>query len=250
MSGRVVIAIRACLLACVALTVGCGRGPVGAAGAGAASATEGTEVAASHHMRVPPPLPPATPPTPFHPACTDAWLWLVRDPPEERGEADPAQAVHSLYITHRALGAAGVPRGYHISRYRPWISARLARDFAFQALERDAFIAAHPDAKPPHIEGDMFVGVQEGYIGYRLGARAPLAEGRVAFELQVNHRDDQGSAQSTGRAIAVRESGRWVVDEIAFGDDHAFAQRGHPGVLPGKARPAGTGERALTSASR
>ena len=224
MSGRIATAIRTCLLACVALTLGCGRGPVGAVGAGAASATE---VAASHRMRAAPSLPPATPPTPFHPAYTDAWLWLVRDPPEERGQADAEQAVHSLYITHRALGAAGVPSGYHISRYRPWISVRLARDFAFRALERDAFIAAHPDAKPPHIEGDLFVGLDEGFTGYRLGARTPLADGRVVFEVQLSYRDGQGGVmQWVDRAIVVRESGRWVFDGVEYGGDLDVAQRG------------------------
>lgn len=216
--------MRGCLLGGLVLASGCGGEQVNAIVPDEVEIEGGRETPVS--PRALPPPPPVSPPSLFNPVYSDAWLWLVRDPPEERGEVEAEQVVRSFYTTHRALGARGIPGGYQISRYRPWISRRIADAFALGAIERDAFIAAHPDAKPPFIDEELFVSLSEGFTAYRIAARTALPDGRVAFEVRLTYRDHQGRAEWTDRAIVVRESRRWVLDDIEYGGDWGFAQRG------------------------
>lgn len=174
----------------------------------------------------PAPRTPEKLPSRFDPTTSDAAAWMEAAAGEARGASTARAAVEGLYRTHAARRASGIPRGEDIPDYRRWLSARLVRGFAEGALERDKAIAEEPDAKPPYIEGDMFSSLFEGATAFELLPQAQESAGRTTFAVRFSYKDRSGQSNWTDRVVAIREDGRWVVDDVLYGGDWDFAAHG------------------------
>ncbi|WP_141233523.1 hypothetical protein ABU614_01560 [Lysobacter firmicutimachus] len=142
---------------------------------------------------------------------------------------DSAQAVaEAFYRVHVDIRSGGLPDGEAMQRYRPLLSKRLLGLIAGAARERDAAIAAHPDEKPPFVDGDLFSSLYEGPTGYRIGARTVSGPDRESFEIELSYREPPSSEVSrwTDRALLLREDGQWKLDDIEYGGQWDFASRG------------------------
>lgn len=156
---------------------------------------------------------------------------------ETRGASLARDAVEGLYRTHVERGASGIPRGEDIAAYRGWLSARIAQGFARGALERDKAIAEYPDMKPPYIEGDMFSSLFEGATSFEVLPQAEKSAELATFAVRFSYKDGSGQSDWTDRVVAIREDGRWVVDDVLYGGDWGFAAHGSLSQsLPAKVR--------------
>ncbi|WP_139178823.1 hypothetical protein PRJ39_07095 [Lysobacter enzymogenes] len=145
----------------------------------------------------------------------------VRAEPEAVGslpDGSATDAVRGFYDLHMQLHASGLPVGEDLARYRPYLSRHLLARMAPAARERDRMIAEQPGLKPPYLEGDMFTGLGEGATGYRVGARTALGPGRERVELEFVYDRSEPPVRWRGRALMLREDGRWKLDDVEYGD--------------------------------
>lgn len=143
--------------------------------------------------------------------------------------ADGASAVAAaFYRVHLQARTGGVPDGETLERYRPMLSRRLLDLIAGATRERDAAIAAHPDEKPPFVDGDVFSSLFEGPTGYAIGPRTVLAADRERIEIELTHQEPRtpGITRWSDHALMVREDGQWKLDDIEYGGQWDFASRG------------------------
>ena len=182
---------------------------------------------------VPPPPMRIAHPRVFDPATSDAKEWLNFGENEPRAASSPREAVEGLYRTLIERNPPGIPSGKNIPSYRRWLSRRLLRGFYEGAIERDKFIAQDTDMKPPYVDGDMFTSLFEGPTGFKVLRQVRKTPDRVRFDIGLEYKDRTGSSNWVDHAIAIREGGRWVIDDIEYGGDWDFAVRGRlSGNLP------------------
>jgi len=146
----------------------------------------------------------------------------------ESARSDGAAAVaDAFYRVHIDVRSGGLPEGETMQRYRPLLSKRLLALIAGAARKRDAAIAAHPDEKPPFVDGDLFSTVYEGPTGYRIGQRTVSGPDRESFDVELSLKEPMTEeSRWTDRALLLREDGQWKLDDIEYGGQFDFGQRG------------------------
>jgi len=150
--------------------------------------------------------------------------------------------VGGLYAVLIDSAVSGAPRGGQLAALAPYLSAELRQLLTEAAERRDAAAAAHPDQKPPFVEGDLFTSLFEGPTGLAI-----LASGDGAAERRVvvQFSDDRATPAVTwtDTVVVVEEEGRLVVADVVYGGTWDFASRGslletlHGGLHPADATP-------------
>lgn len=144
----------------------------------------------------------------------------------ERAQADAAAAAAAFYAAHLRAYAdgsvSGLPQGERMASYRPLLTRALLQRLERAQRLQTAFIAAHPDEKPPLIEGDAFSSAyQDEWIGaYAPGASSATGadSARVTIALTGAYPPgvDGPARRWTDAALMRREDGTWKLDDIEF----------------------------------
>lgn len=137
--------------------------------------------------------------------------------------AESRAVVEAFYAMHIKEDTSGVPEGEALARYQPYLSKRLNGLMLRALKERDEAIAAHPDEKPPYVDGDMFSSLFEGPTGFAVGASPDPAKLPVTF---TNSQPGQEATHWTDTVLLVKEDGAWKIDDVEFGGQWEFASRG------------------------
>lgn len=161
-------------------------------------------------------------------------LLLLAAMPAAAGD-DPAAANLALFLADHGH-QSGLPDPATAEAMRPMITAALDADFAAARIAQTAFIAAHPDEKPPMVEGPIFN--SSGYEPYTDLAIAhdPAADGAGAGSdgdrrtLKVTFTDSTVTPALTwtDEFAMVHEGGAWRVDDVAY---RAGFEYGNSGTL-------------------
>jgi Protein of unknown function (DUF3828) len=123
---------------------------------------------------------------------------------------DPATPVRDFYAKYVQLNPPGLPTSAQQKTLSPYLSHRLlglmdaARAYSEQAAK------AHPDEKPPFVDGCLFASLFEGPKSFKLGAA--VAEGQ-GTKVKVHFTADQGVAWDD-EVIVIKEDGRYVIDDV------------------------------------
>ncbi|WP_223620290.1 YbjP/YqhG family protein [Lysobacter sp. ESA13C] len=118
--------------------------------------------------------------------------------------------------------ASGLPRGARLAAYRPLLTRALWQRLERAQRAQTAFIAAHPDLKPPLIEGDVFSSAaqDEMILSFALGRRTAISVDAERVQILLTG-SDLPEGQGPGRqwrddALMRREDGVWKLDDIEF----------------------------------
>ena len=139
--------------------------------------------------------------------------------------------VKGFYAAYQTFHPSdGIPDAKARAKYAPYISAGLNQLLAQADMAEDKFAAANKDS-PPLIEGDLFTANFEGATAVRIGACAADGKtGHCAIELTY----DPGKTGNpkdkpfhwTDTAWLVNEQGGWRVDDIGYGGNWDFGNKG------------------------
>jgi hypothetical protein len=141
----------------------------------------------------------------------------------------PAAAiVDSLYRARQPFQGNGAPSSTELATMRPWLSAELARLLAQADSIRAAETAAHPDEKPPFVEGDLFSSLFEGPTGHEVkaGEVATAADSSSTVPVHFTFSDQTTAQKWTDTAVVISEGGKLVVSDVRYGGTWDFANRG------------------------
>jgi hypothetical protein len=139
--------------------------------------------------------------------------------------------VSGFYAAYRTFHPSdGIPDAKSRAKYAPYISAGLNGLLAKGDAAEGKFAAANKDS-PPLIEGDLFTSNFEGATTIQIGACA--GDGKTGH-CAVNLAYDPGKTGNpkdkpfhwTDTAYLVNEAGGWRVDDIAYGANEDFGNKG------------------------
>lgn len=137
---------------------------------------------------------------------------LFATPGAARADSDSAAVVHQFYETYIKLNPPGLPTAAQQKALSPYLSHRLlglmdaARAYSEQAAK------AHPDEKPPFVDGCLFASLFEGPKSFTVGAA--VAEGQGS-KVKVHFKADQDVAWDD-EVVVIKENGRYVIDDVVL----------------------------------
>jgi len=144
-------------------------------------------------------------------------------PPTESSRA----MLEKFYTQHLRNRDSGVPDEYLLDGYRPYISQRLTALLERARQVRDQAIVAHPDEKPPFVEGDLFSSLFEGPTGFEIGMPVRLNDENQRVPVVFsNVIPGQQPVRWTDYAVMVHEESGWKLDDVEYGGQWEFATHG------------------------
>lgn len=147
----------------------------------------------------------------------------VAGPPDT---ATMARLTTDFYNAALSLKQGGIPGEKARARLAPYLSAGLARRLAEGAAAEKSYAALTKGQAPPLLEGDLFTSMFEGASRFRVGdceAKAERGHCSVAFDFEA-----QGAAPEhwTDTASLVHTGAGWQIDDIDYGGNWPFANKG------------------------
>jgi uncharacterized protein DUF3828 len=137
---------------------------------------------------------------------------LFATPGAARADSDPAAVVTGFYQTYIKLSPAGLPSPAHEKELAPYLSRRLLKLMDGARAYQDQEAKAHPDEKPPFVDGCLFASLFEGPKSFKVGGA--VTEGS-ASKVKVHFTADEGVAWDD-EVVVIKEDGRYVIDEVVL----------------------------------
>jgi hypothetical protein len=177
--------------------------------------------------------------------CSCSWFKHRRDgapaaaPAEAAEAAAPAAAATpddaalrsatalaaDFYEMRLRLGKSGLPDAGEMKAYRAFLCPALADAMDSARTRQQAFIAAHPDDKPPLIEGDLFSSLFEGPDVVNTALTTVEGEGaRVTLAMRAG--DGDQAPHWKDDLILARDEGVWCIADVEYRGDWPFANKG------------------------
>jgi hypothetical protein len=151
-------------------------------------------------------------------------LVLLGTPALARSPASPGTMVSRFYARYVQLRPAGLPTPEQQKELAPYLSRRLLGMMDAARAYSEKAAKAHPDEKPPFVDGCLFASLFEGPKTFRIGRT--VAEGEGA-KVQVHFSAGKGVAWED-EVLVTREDGRYVIDDVLLA---GVGQFNPPGLL-------------------
>ncbi len=145
-------------------------------------------------------------------------------PLDTQAMSQTAAGFYGVYMTLHP--SDGIPDAALRARFEPFISPALDKLLADGEAAQIHYAKATKNQSPPLVEGDLFTPNFEGATSYKLGACVEDAGGAhcsVAFV--YDDRKDK-PVKWTDTVILTHTQAGWRVDDIAYGGNAQFGNRG------------------------
>ena len=138
-----------------------------------------------------------------------------------------AKVVQGFYGVYMTLHPSdGIPDPATRAKFEPFVSPALDHLFVEGAEAEDRYATATKNLSPPLIEGDLFTPNFEGATSFRIGTCETDAHGgHCAVTLTYDDRKDKPIVW-TDTVMLVRSAPEWRVDDIAYGGNANFGNKG------------------------
>lgn len=139
-----------------------------------------------------------------------------------------AKAANDFYKVYATFHPSdGIPDAAARAKYAPAISPGLNRLFAEARAAEEKFLARNKDT-PPIIEGDLMTSNFEGATSFKVGTCTGDAKtARCPVDLTYVDADPKNKpVRWTDTAILANTPAGWRVDDIAYGANWDFANKG------------------------
>jgi hypothetical protein len=142
------------------------------------------------------------------------------------GTDDPGSIVAGFYGAYATFHPSdGIPDAQGRTRYEPFISPSLDKLLIDGNAAEEKFAAKNKDS-PPLIEGDLFTSNFEGATSYKVGpCKTDAKAAQCTVALTYSDGKDKPVQWSDTVYLVATPSG-WRVDDIGYGANWAFANRG------------------------
>lgn len=144
--------------------------------------------------------------------------------PDAQGLEKAADGFYRVYLSLHP--SDGIPDAATRARFAPFVSPALDALFADGEAAEARYAKATKHQAPPLIEGDLFSPNFEGATAYRiLSCAGDDKSGHCAVRLTYDDRKDKPLIW-TDTVYLVRAAGSWRVDDIAYGGNWDFGNKG------------------------
>lgn len=130
-----------------------------------------------------------------------------------------------FYVMHQRLGNSGLPNAGSMNAYNAFLCPRLSALIVEARQRQQQFAIAHPEDKPPLVDGDLFSSLVEGPES--VTARETVFEGDSArVTLAMTHGDGDKTTKWNDTMVLMRDDGIWCIDDVEYHGQWPFANRG------------------------
>ena len=146
-------------------------------------------------------------------------------PPDAEALKAATTLATDFYEMRLKLGKSGLPDAGEMKAYRAFLCPSLA-DAMDSARERQkAYIAAHPEDKPPLVEGDLFSSLFEGPDAVSAAGTEVEGDGaRVTMAMHYGEGDD--ATRWKDDVLLSRNDGIWCISDVEYKGSWDFANKG------------------------
>lgn len=167
-----------------------------------------------------------------------AWLFILVSAWPLSGSAaepgrEPGSAVGAFYKVYLTTRPLGVPQAKELTRFKPFLSTELQRLLNEAGQAEQHYHEATKGEAPPLAEGDLFTSLFEGPTAFRVRA-CEFQANSTSCSVEFTYVDprDRSSHKWQDKVYLVRESSRWLVDDVEYLGDWQFMHKGRlKGVL-------------------
>lgn len=124
----------------------------------------------------------------------------------------PKSAVISFYAGYLHDRIEGVPSAARQKEIAPILSARLLSLIEAARAHSEEFARAHPDEKPPFVDGCLFASLFEGPRGFEIARTEPLPGGGANVVVRFWY--ERGSVEWEDTVVVARDGDRYVIDDV------------------------------------
>ena len=133
--------------------------------------------------------------------------------------------VTDFYEMRLRLGRTGLPDEAEMKAYRAFLCPPLAAAMDAARVRQYAYKQAHPDDKPPLVEGDLFSSLFEGAeVVTPIGTTVEGEGARVELSMRFGLGDQATKWKDT--AVLAKDQGSWCLADVEYHGDWPFANKG------------------------
>ena len=169
---------------------------------------------------------PATPaPVTATEGAVDLGLRPAALTPDAQALRAAATLATDFYDMRQRLGRHGLPNAGDMKAYRAFLCPSLADALEAARQRQAAYIAEHPDDKPPLVDADLFSSLFEGPEVVIAGSTELDGEGaRVLMQMRAGEGDS--AVRWKDDVLLQRQDGIWCIADVEYGGDWPFAHKG------------------------
>ena len=154
---------------------------------------------------------------------------------------DPAAAAKGFYGVYATFHPSdGIPDARARAKLKPFISPALDKLLGEGEAAEAHFAKVTKNMSPPLIEGDLFTSNFEGATAFQVGACASqgnTAHCAVSLQYRDDEKKDSKPVNWTDTVYLTHTANGWQVDDIGYGANWAFGNKGRlKDVLAGAIR--------------
>ena len=139
--------------------------------------------------------------------------------------ATPASVVESFYAASIASGASGAPSAEDLAVLSPFLSDSLKSLLGAARRLYEAARVQAPEDKPPFADGSLFSSLFEGPT--TVSVVGDTARGSThAVTVRMTNTGAVPPVSWTDLVLVVQEHGRFVIEDIEYGGNWDFANKG------------------------
>ena len=137
------------------------------------------------------------------------------------------RAVSGFYNVYLKVRPLGIPQEKEWAKLRPYLSVSLRNQIQAANQAEQQYQKENRGEVPPLIEGDLFSSLFEGATGFHvLECSTKATKGMCSVEFTYLDPRDKSSFKWKDKVYAVREGGRWLLDDIEYLGDWQFMHKG------------------------
>ena len=146
-------------------------------------------------------------------------------PPEGEQMRAATGLVTDFYEMRQRLGRTGLPDEGEMKAYRAFLCPPLAAAMDAARVRQRAYMAEHPDDKPPLVEGDLFSSLFEGVdVATPAGTEVNADSASVTMSMRFGEGDD--AVRWKDALLLARDEGSWCIADVEYRGDWPFANKG------------------------
>lgn len=133
----------------------------------------------------------------------------------------PTGVANAFYRKYIAYKMSGLPTPTQLKGISPYLSREIVDQINIDRKEQKAAMKAHPDEKPPWIEGDLFSSMFEGATSFRLGETHP-GNTRTEIDVHLAYKYKSDATEWMDTVVLEKMNDRWVITDILYKANWAF----------------------------
>jgi hypothetical protein len=151
--------------------------------------------------------------------------------PNNAAAADSGEEIRGaaigFYTVYLKVRPQGIPQGKAMAQLRPHLAETLEQNLRQARQAEEQYQKANHGAVPPLIEGDLFTSLFEGASAFRLlSCEARGDRGSCEIEFSAIDPKDRSVFKWKDKIYLVRQSRRWLIDDVEYLGNWAFMHRG------------------------